>query len=47
MPKSYQHLTKEQRYLICTLKSRANSHRSIAKLMGVSSGIVDREVSFF
>jgi len=44
MPKGYRHLTAEQRYLIGTLKSRGKSHRTIAKLMGVSSRTVDREV---
>lgn len=44
MPKGYQQLTYEKRYTLHALKARGESHRTIAKTLGVSSRTVDREI---
>lgn len=45
MPKGYQQLTYEQRCQIQTLKTRGDSHRQIARQLGVDSRTIDREVA--
>jgi transposase, IS30 family len=44
MPKGYQHLTYEQRYLICVLKKRGETHKQIAPAVGCCVRTLQREL---